>query len=124
MNTLVELLRHLKPALGIDVGDLVARGVTHHARMAPILAHHVVCHVAPGVGEVLGEVTEALRLSPHVANLVQHEDAQLVAGVKQLLRGMVVGAANGVEAGFLEPCNTPELELLVRHTTKNSLVVV
>ena len=29
-----------------------------------------------------------------------------------------------LEAGFLEPCNTPELELLGRHTAENPLVVV
>ena len=124
MNELVELVGHLKATLGVDVANLVAGGVAHHAGMRAVLAHERAGHLLPAVREVLGKVAKALHLGPHVADLVEHVDTLLVAGGQKLGRGMVVGAADGIEARLAQPRHTPALKGRVRHASEDSLVVV
>ena len=102
MEGVHQLFVHFMSGGAANLGNLVAGGVQHHTGMIVILAHHARHLILPDKREIQGKIVGVLLLAPHVRQLVHDQNAQFVASPQHGLGGRVMGAADAVEARFLQ----------------------
>ena len=120
-----KLPAHLLPLRDRQLGDLVANGIHHHAGVIMVFQHHSRQIPLPPCPEFLiGVVIGVFMHKPVVAKLVHHVHAQPVAGLQQRFGRGIVGAADCVEARFLQKPHSALFRRGEGARAQNAVVVV
>ena len=72
----------------------------------------------------IGELAQAFRIRRHHARLIEHQHAQLVAGVEQFRRGRIVRGAQRVAAHLLQLANAVVLHRIGQRRAHAGVVLV
>ena len=110
--------------LRLALYDFIAYGPAEDAGVVAVAAHHHVEVVEAPLVEQLTVVVVGLLLAPAVERLVDDQQSQLVAGIKERGRRRVVTGAHGVEASLLEQAHLAQLGVVVGRSAKQSVVVM
>ena len=102
----------VQPDLGVRLALFVAHRPHEDAGVIAVAAHEIL------------ELASALRIRRHHARLIEHQHAQLVAGVEQFGRGRVVRRAEGVAAHLLQLADAVVLHGVGQRRAEPGVVLV
>ena len=121
---LCHLRGRLDDAYVLALYHLVARRPAEDAGVAAVAAYERAQVLLPPLVDQLVVVVRVLLVAPAVEGLVDDQQAQLVAGPQEGLRGRVVRGAHGVESALLQQAHLAVLGFVVRGRAEHAVVVV
>ncbi len=82
--------------------NFIADGIQDHAGVVIILVHHMGDVIFPPVRHGHAVIQFHLGAGPYIGKLIHHIHTQPVAGLQKPSAHRIVGAADGIKAGFLQ----------------------